>query len=225
MNAPLLVNLPVRLYDDGVVKIDTEVGFRLKHHDTHPDDPLSPIYLNLRTPDNPKPGPMTPDLVSEIGLTLWLHAKAQGLEFDAVCGLPNAGIPLADAFVKALYAYGQLVPNVVLGKTETAGNRKIEGVLDSSGAITGDTVLVIDDLITHGDSKFEGIEELRKAGFKVTDVLVLVDREQGGRDDLLKHGIRLWSLTTLRKIVNGLFTAGKISARERDTVLGYLDAR
>ncbi len=220
-----MTSLITQLFDCGAVKIDTQVGFKLKHHDTNPTTPLSPIYLNLRTPENPKPGPLTAELVSEIGRMLWIHAKGLGLEFDAICGLPNAGTPLAKAFWQALYDDGQMVPNIILGKTETAdGSRRIEGVLEAGGAIKGDKVLVIDDLITRALSKLEGIEALESAGFEVTDVLVLVDREQGGKDDLDKRGIRLSNLMTLKGIVNKLFEASKISITDGQIVCKYLAA-
>lgn len=220
----LVSSLPFWLHEAGVVKIDTKVGFRLKHHDTNPTAPLSPIYLNLRTPENPKPGPLTPELVVTIGRMLWLEAKARKIQFDAICGLPNAGTPLAKAFAQAAYDDGLLVPNVILGKTEVDSKRKIEGLVDTDGALRGDVVLVIDDLITRGNSKFEGIDALRNEGLKVQDVLVLVDREQGGKADLEERGIRLWRITTLLKVVQKLFEIKKVSAEDRDIVLKYLAA-
>lgn len=218
----LVHTLPLRLYDGQAVRVDTKVGFKLKLHETNPEAPPSPIYLNIRTPNNPKPGPLTPEIVKEIGCALWWYAKKTGIHFDAIAGLPNAGIPIAQAFKDAVYEDGVLIPLIQLGKTSTNETRKIDGVIDTDGASLGDTVLVIDDLITAGDSKNEGIEALRKAGFKVTDVLVLVDREQGGAVDLAKREVRLHSLLTLRSLVNMLFEANRISHEERERVLTYL---
>ena len=53
----------------------------------------------------------------------------------------------------------------------------------------GETVVVLDDLITTGASKLEAIEPLLAAGLKVTDVVVLVDREQGGSGELAAKGL------------------------------------
>ncbi len=214
--------LPADLSGVGAVQIDTKVGFKLKGHEKNPELPLSPIFLNLRTPDNPKPGPLTPELVGKIGWMLWQHAKATGLKFQAVAGLPNAGTPLAKAFKQAAYEDGMYLPCIELGKTTTENSRRIEGIIDTDGAELGCTVLVIDDLITGADSKIEGIEELVKGFFVVTDVLVVVDREQGGSAELQKRGIRLHYLFTLRFLVNELFKAGEISLDERDKVINYL---
>ena len=211
------------LFDLGAIKIDLEKGFRLKLHETNPDAPLSPIYLNLHTPDNPKPGPLDESSVGILGGILWQHAKTNHLKFDAVAGLPNAGTPLAKALVTVAGWKQVQLPYVTLGKTEGGSGRKIEKVLDRGGAKPGETVLVVDDLITRGDSKNEGIEALVADGFKVTDVLVLVDREQGGAADLAERGIRLWSLTTLKKIVRLLAQENKITPLVCDRVLQYLN--
>jgi uridine monophosphate synthetase len=223
MDQKLASRIPAMLYGVGAVKIDTEKGFPLKLHESKPEAPLSPIYLNLRTPKNPKRGPLGPHEVKAIGKELYRHAQKCRIFYTAIAGLPHAGTPLAKAFAQAVYDDGSYVPIVRLGKmTDEGGKRRIGGVLDDNGAMRGDRVLVIDDLITEGHSKLEGIEELRRAGFEVKDVLVLVDREQGGAADLAKAGVRLWSLFTLQKVVDELASLGKIPPAERDMVLEYL---
>ncbi len=222
-------SLPARLFDAGAVKIDTKGGFKLKIHETQPQAPLSPIYLNLRTPDNPKPGPLTPQLVGEIGAALWCLARRQYLPFDGVAGLPNAGTPLAYAFAVAAKRCGMEIPLLVLGKETSAEKRAIAGIKSDGGLppVRGrdtTTVLVVDDLITAGGSKDEGIGVLTKAGYRVRDVVVLVDREQGGADYLRKRGFGLHAAFTLAGIVDELARAGekRISHGDGKTVLEYL---
>ena len=66
------------------------------------------------------------------------------------------------------------------------------------GAFTpGETVVVLDDLVTTGGSKIEAIAPLTEAGLKVKDVVVLVDREQGGKAELAARGLALHSALTL----------------------------
>ncbi len=51
-----ITGLAEDLFAGKVVQVDTKEGFKLKLHETNPDEPRSPIFLNIRTPNNPKPG-------------------------------------------------------------------------------------------------------------------------------------------------------------------------
>jgi orotate phosphoribosyltransferase len=53
---------------------------------------------------------------------------------------------------------------------------------------TGDSVVVLDDVVTRGDSTLKAIESVEQAGGKVAFVAVLVDREEGGADKIRALG-------------------------------------
>ena len=74
-----------------------ERGFILKLHEKS-DAPLSPIFLNLRTPDNPKPGPLTPEIVNLAASCMQALELEKRLTFDAIVGVPQAGELFATAF-------------------------------------------------------------------------------------------------------------------------------
>src|SRR5258708_36712575 len=62
----------------------------------------------------------------------------------------------------------------------------------SEGAFTpGETVLVLDDVVTHADSKLEAIRVLEGNGLVVRDAAVLLDREQAGPGRLAAAGLHL----------------------------------
>ena len=65
----------------------------------------------------------------------------------------------------------------------------------------GETAVVIDDLITTGGSKLEGIHKLSAVEINVKDVVVLLDRESGGRGELQEHGIRLHAVFDLSTLL------------------------
>ena len=99
-----------------------------------------------------------------------------GLQFDRIAAIPYGGLPIGQAVA--------LVPGRPLlyprREVKEYGTRKpIEGAYAA-----GETAVVLDDLITTGASKLEAIEPLASAGLKVRDVVVLVDREQGGAGSL-----------------------------------------
>ena len=82
--------------------------------------------------------------------------------------------------------------------------------------------MVLDDIATRGDAKLEALGPLADAGLLVSDVVVLVDREQGARKVLGERGIKLHAAVTLRELVVALAELGKIGAPERDRVMAFL---
>lgn len=159
-----------------------ERGFLLKAHESNPNLPLSPFYLNLRTPENLKPGPLTQEFVDLAAKAMKTLIEQFGVEYQYVVGIPNAGDPFA-----ASAAWDQ-TKVLHLGKLVAEGGRKILG-LNDEGLIRakGQRCLLVDDLISQAVTKIEAVDALRKDGALVTDLVVLVDREQGGVAELANH--------------------------------------
>jgi uridine monophosphate synthetase len=98
--------------------------------------------------------------------------------------------------------------------------RRIEGTWNP-----GERVVVLDDVITTGASKLEAIRPLEKSGLVVRDIVVLIDRGQGGREALEAEGYRVHALLTLRRIVEVLARLGRISDADRDRVTAFLEGQ
>jgi len=133
--------------------------------------------------------------------------------FQLVAGVPFGGLHLATAF--SLRAN---VPLIYL-RTRRPKSAQIEGLYEP-----GQTVLIIDDLVTGGHSIVDTAERLEKAGLQARDALVLVDRQQGGRQRLKRHGINLISVLTLEVVLNYLMSSGRISEEWYRRSLDYLKA-
>ena len=69
--------------------------------------------------------------------------------------------------------------------------KQIEGNFKS-----GDTVIVVDDVITTGGSTLKAIDAIEAAGGKIAFCLVLVDREEGGRQAIEARGVHVVALFT-----------------------------
>jgi len=165
-------------------------GFKLKLHEKNSDAPLSPYYLNFRTPDHPtKSGPLTPEVIKEIGAVL--YHRSLGLAYNQVAGIPRAGDPLAEAFFDILRSNSKRLSFgcgiIKLDKEESLEKRQVTKIKEGHWD-PGERVLLIDDLVTKADSKLEAIEALEKNQLRVRDILVLVDREEGGVDVLNAKG-------------------------------------
>jgi uridine monophosphate synthetase len=166
----------------------------------------SPIYVDLR-------GLVSHPAVLRMAGEAFC-AKLRGLQFDLIAGLPYAGLPLA---VSASLA-GDLPLVYPRKEAKDYGTQKrVEGEYRP-----GQRVAVIDDVVTTGGAKLELIEPLTAAGLEVRDVVVLVDREQGGRQALREAGFELHALFTLRELLASLRRQEAIGEDTYAGVVAYL---
>ena len=155
----------------------------------------SPIYIDLRiTISNPK-------LLQQIAESL-LELSA-GLSFDCIAGIPYTALPIATAFS---LVSGKPMIYSRKEKKDYGTSKQIEGIWKE-----GDSVLIIDDLITNGESKFETFKVFEEANLKTSDVIVLIDREQGGAERLKKEGYQLFSIISIFEILERMKETNQIS--------------
>ena len=76
--------------------------------------------------------------------------------------------------------------------------RRIEG-----NFLSGNPVVVVDDVVTTGGSTLRAIEAIEAEGGKVLFAFVLVDREEGGRQALEERGLKVISLFTRTELLAG----------------------
>ena len=89
----------------------------------------------------------------------------------------------------------------------------------------GDKVLFFDDVIASAKSKLEGIRPLEELGAEIVMVLVMVDREEGGKDALEKLEYSFHTLITISEIVNSLLRFKKITKKQANIVFNYIRRR
>jgi uridine monophosphate synthetase len=153
-----------------------------------------------------------PPVLAHVGRLLAAEVAHCGA--DRIAGIPYAGLPLA---VAASLAGG--LPLIYPRRAEKAygTRRRIEGTFHP-----GERVVVIDDIVTDGASKLEAIEPLEAAGLVVEDLVVLIDREQGGRARLGVKGYRLHAVLAISACFDVLEQAGLVDPalleRARDFV-------
>jgi uridine monophosphate synthetase len=79
-----------------------------------------------------------------------------------------------------------------------------------------------DVVVSDGTSKVEGIKPLEKLGARVEPVIVVVDREQGGGENIERSGYKFCALTTISELVRRLLRSSYISEEQSDAVLDYI---
>jgi orotate phosphoribosyltransferase len=168
---------------------------------------ISPYYIDLRII------PSFPDAFQKVcDLYIKLLEKDLGVEnFDRIAGIPTAGMPFA-----SVIAYHLKKPFIYIrSKVKLHGReRRIEGVI-----MPGNRVLLVDDLVTTGLSLRKAAKNMRAEGGVVSDALVMLDREEGGKERLLKDNIKLHYLLTASEAATKLYELGTIEEEQLKTIL------
>lgn len=169
----------------------------------------TPVYADLRVMVS------QPEIINSLAELVWNVKKKENLECDVLCGVPYTALPVATAI-----AVKNNFPMVLKRKeAKTYGTKNIlEGKFD-----IGMKCLVIEDVVTSGTSVLETVEVLRKEGLVVTDCVVILNREQGGSENLEKHGLSLHSLFTLNGMVEDMQQQNLISDSTLQNVKEYLE--
>jgi orotate phosphoribosyltransferase len=168
---------------------------------------MSPYYIDLRIV------PSFPDAFQKVCDFYVAFIKNEvGIDnFERVAGIPIAGMPFA-----ALIAYNLKKPFLYIrrGVRRHGRERRIEGVI-----APGDRVLLADDLITTGLSLQKAAKTIMAEGGVVTDAVVLLDRQEGGKEKLAKSGIKLHALLNIAETANTLYELGTIDKEQLKTIL------
>jgi orotate phosphoribosyltransferase len=61
-------------------------------------------------------------------------------------------------------------------------------------------VVVLEDVVTTGNSALFAVEQLKAAGYQVSQILAIVDREQGGKELYQEQGIQFQSLFSISEV-------------------------
>jgi orotate phosphoribosyltransferase len=159
--------------------------------------------------------PSFPDVyITVLAAYVELVEGIHGVDFDAICGVATAGLTVSSPLAIMLKKPMMYVRKEGEGRGE---GRLVEGI-----AKKGANALIIDDLVSSGASLVKAALALRKAGYRVTDVAVLVDRMEGGRENLAANGVRLHSYTDVREVLRSL--KGSKGVRESDVVAALRQA-
>ena len=172
----------------------------------------SPYYIDLRL------APSYPEMLDRIG-DLYVEIVKNEIQpkwkIDRIAGVPTAGLPVATVVSQKMR-----IPLIYVRKEqrEHGMGKNIEGVVNAN-----DNVLLVDDLVTTGHSTLEEAAILRGRG-NVKHIIVLVDREQGGPENLEREGLELHPLVKITDVFAYLRELGAIPPNTYEVVMAYVRA-
>jgi orotate phosphoribosyltransferase len=171
----------------------------------------SPYYVDLRVV------PSFPDAFTRIcdfyaqAITSQIGLKT----FDRIAGVPIAGIPFASQI-----AYNLKKPFLYIrkGLRRHGRQRRVEGIL-----VSGDRVLLVDDLVTTGLTLRKAAEAVRAEGGVVEKAVAFMDREEGGREKLANNGIQLTTLLKISEVAKVLYDVGSLDEESFKTIMKQVE--
>jgi orotate phosphoribosyltransferase len=144
----------------------------------------SPYYLDLKFAYT------RPEVMKEI--VHGIKEKIQGLKIDRIAGIELGAVPIIVAV-----SISTVIPFVIIRKERKGygAGKRIEGEITS-----GDKVLLVEDVVTTGGSLASAVKAIRAAGGNCSMAVTVVDRLQGGEENLQKINIDLISLLTIEDL-------------------------
>jgi uridine monophosphate synthetase len=131
-----------------------------------------------------------------------------------------ASIELKGALIVPSIACILNLPCVIIRKEDKSYG--VTGRIAGADIVEGDNILFFDDVISEGLSKVEGIKTLQELGANVKHLVVVVNREHGGKEKLEKLGYHVHALAKITEIVGSLYREKSISKDQSDKVLNYV---
>ena len=122
----------------------------------------------------------------------------QGSNVKGIGGLTLGADPIADAVAYTSYLRKKPVEAFVVRKTSKSHGTMqwIEGNMK-----TGDKVVVVDDVITTGKSTIEAITRAKEGGLDIVKVIALVDRQEGGKENIEALGHKVETVVTREEVM------------------------
>ena len=148
----------------------------------------SDYYIDIKKAStNPKVLYLISQLMAE-------KMQIENIRPDRIAGVVLGSVPLAAALSLATG-----IPYVMIrqAKKDHGTGKLIEGDLNP-----GDKVLVVEDVITTAGSSIKAIQTLRENGAEVTNVISVIDREGGGRENLAEIGVAFNPLVKASELVS-----------------------
>ena len=190
------------LYDSGCLKFGS---FKIK------SGAISPYYIDLaRLLSAPKKLCTIAKLAAEQITEIMAVDKVDKL----------ASIELKGALIVPSIACELGLPCIIVRKEEKAYG--VTGRIAGADVVKGDNILFFDDVISEGLSKVEGVKPLQELGGKVKHLLVVINREQGGKENLEKLGYKVHALAKVSDLVASLYKSKEISKEQADEVLSFI---
>ncbi len=168
---------------------------------------VSPFYIDMRMLQS---YPEALHIVTKVYVELMADLPSNVF----LAGIPEAGIPLATAVG---YESNRPLIQPRAKLKEHGKGKSIEGDWKP-----GDSVAIIDDLITKGDSKIESLAQFKSCKLEVYGFYLLIDREMGGMELVRNAGYQITAAMKMSEVIEILAEDGTLNINQRDEMIAFM---
>ena len=169
---------------------------------------VSPIYIDLRLFIS------YPQVLKKVAKLY--AAQLTNLKYDRLAGVAYAALPIAGAISLELEK-----PWIFMRKEGLQKGYGLKKSLEGEFR-EGETVVMIEDLVTKATSLLEAIPAIEAHGLTIKDAVVLLDYGKGGGENLTAKGYTLHAFMTVRELVDIMHAEGKIDAAKHQQAVDFL---
>jgi orotate phosphoribosyltransferase len=193
-------------------------AFRLSIHVDRPELPLSPYYLHYPEPGEPG-SELLPELYEIAGQEFYdmCESQATPIRPKRIAGVPKGALPLADAHARQYQAY----PNNLVTFTKLSEPNRTVFLGPVGEFYEGEELMIDEDHTSAGRNKRLIRAAAISAGLVVPNMLTIVDRQQGGVENMAREGVRLLSIFTVDEILRLGVELGQATQQQVDEVIEY----
>jgi orotate phosphoribosyltransferase len=142
---------------------------------------------------------MRPDGASALG-TLFFDSMRKiesdsNMIFDACGGMVIGAIPISMSLSLHAFSQSRILPTLCVRKE--AKDHGTKELIEGPPLPKGTRLLLTEDVVTTGRATIQAAQTFRDAGFEVSQVITIVDRQAGGEENLSAMGLKLHSLFDL----------------------------
>lgn len=207
-------------YRSGTLKVDLVDGFEVSAHRDNPELPRSPWYMHFPKPD--EAGYRYVPEMCRLAAAEWARMAEEREPTERtlkVTGVPEGAVELGRAYAKTKPDYPDNF--VEFSKVESSTGRYLAFPFLRGRFVSGDEIEPCEDHITAARNNVRFIRSVRLLGFHVAHLNVIVDRQQGARENLKLIGVALHSIFTADEILAIGLASGDLKQDAFDVIQTY----
>ncbi|MFH2011091.1 MAG: orotate phosphoribosyltransferase [Pseudomonadota bacterium] len=136
-----------------------------------------------------------------VGKLFYNMIRQTEVPVEGVGGLSLGADPIVIAISMTSYIEGDPIHAFIIRKEPKKHGTSL-WVEGNKNLKKGSRVAIVDDVVTTAGSTLKAIHLAKEEGYEIVKVLTLVDREEGGRENLAKEGYQLDALFTKADFLN-----------------------